>query len=117
METVMEVLKILANTASVFFAISASLVFLHCFYDTGFLWTPKKLWFILAYAVLDSLCINLSYEMSWLSYLVLLLQAIVAVYDYRGKKLRGFCRFLILHTIVAVTPTLISTAGSMLISP
>ena len=117
METVIEVLKILANTASVFFAISASLVFLHCFYDTGFLWTPKKLWFILAYAVLDSLCINLSYEMSWLSYLVLLLQAIVAVYDYRGKKLLGFCRFLILHTIVAVTPTLISMAGSMLISP
>ena len=31
METVIEVLKILANTASVFFAISASLVFLHCF--------------------------------------------------------------------------------------
>lgn len=72
-------------------------VFLHCFYDANFQWPRKKMLLALAYMVVDViivLCGGSGFRgISDIVFLVL------ALYDYKGKKWKGFLRWVLLYFI------------------
>lgn len=79
------------------YAICAStIVFLHCFYDAGFLWNKKKALLILAGAVVEAvLTFAFGSDMFWLGLFIYVAYGILAVSDYKGKKVKAAWRFIV----------------------
>lgn len=81
-----------------FFAMSAGVLFLHCFFDTGFRWNGKKMWFILISSLLQGATNLIPRRMLFLDFLPIalaVLEMIVLTWDYNGKRFTGFKRLLL----------------------
>lgn len=88
--------NVLLNAICLFFINAATVVFLHVFYDVGFLWHKKKaLLFLLvsvAQIVLDLAIYSFSFMFGLIMYIPL---AIFATYDYNGKKIGASLRYIL----------------------
>lgn len=100
-----------------FLSIAAVIVFLHCFYDDYFLWTGKKALFILGYALASAILLFCFGIQSVYLTIVGLVLPFIVLYDYRGKKIKGFLKFLVAYGIINVCMACISLNSYMLIMP
>lgn len=96
----MEVLSVILSTLNDFFAAAAILVFLHCFYDSRYLWSGKKALFLfsviaLFYTVAAIVGLNELFLIP-----LIFIEVFGAIYDYRGKKLLGAIRFMLVLFLV-----------------
>lgn len=115
MDIVPLILKIVLDATVHFFMMADIIIFLRCFYDPNFQWTAKKsvilLVYSLAYATIThTLSTDLLVYSGWLA--GILLYAIV-LYDYRGKRLRGFLRFIWVYYVIGISAALVSEIGSV----
>ena len=81
-----------------FFINAAGIVFLHCFYDTGFIWNRKKFLLFLSGAIVQFglyLTFPGDTQTTIIDCAFVLIYCFIAVFDYRGKKWSGIWRFLI----------------------
>ena len=100
-----------------FFSIAAVIVFLHCFYDDRFLWTGKKTLYYIGYALASVFLMDFfGYESMYTS-IVTLTTPFIAVYDYRGSKVKGFLKFLVAYGVIVMCTLFISFNSYMLIMP
>ena len=119
-----DILSILLGGLGSFFCVSAYLVFLHCFYDTGYKWHWKKACLILLCAIAGSAVTFFAYRNESLVVLLTIVEVIVflckcvaVIYDYEGKKLRGMVRFLFLSLIVEELMGTMAIMSASLILP
>lgn len=119
MNPAMTVLNFIFNSAYIFFYVAALCVFLHCFYDTGFRWHWKKAIPLLAVAFLDSaiLCFTSQLLYFFVSNILLALQVLIAVYDYRGKKIFAILRFVPSAYIITACTSFVGIIGAYLFLP
>lgn len=124
MDIVNNLLLGLLQAAFSFFCVSAYLVFLHCFYDTGYLWHKKKAVCLALCVILEGLLAAFSLRIdslgilsSVISLVSFLLKCFLVAYDYPGKKLRALLRFLLLSTIVETCAGMIIESGAALFLP
>lgn len=119
MDPAMTILNFIFNSAYIFFYVAALCVFLHCFYDTGFRWHWKKAIPLLAVAFLDSaiLCFTSQLLYLFVSNLLIALQVLIAVYDYRGKKIFAVLRFVPAAYIITACTSLIGIVSAYLLLP
>ena len=117
MEIFVKALKFVFETGYVFFLLSAITVFLHCFYDRGFLWHKKKVFWFLGVGLVDAACYVF---LPSLVYLILnnyitVLATIAVLYDYKGRKIFGVLKFVPAYIAISMATASISLIGSSLI--
>ena len=119
MDIALQIFRFIFHTGMNFFAAAATLVFLHCFYDTGFQWTKKKILPLVIISLLDALIYQLCGEILYTMLCVIpqLFITIIAVYDFRGKKIWAGIRYYLVFLILTSTPSLLSTLAGILFSP
>ncbi len=94
MEQTVRILSILFGITSSFYTTAALIVFLHCFHDTRFIWNRKKA-VILGVLTLAEALVNIIWADNLIPALLMLFAyCIIPVYDYEGKKIRAFLRFV-----------------------
>lgn len=75
------------------------IVFLHCFYDRGFLWNKKKaillLLYLLAMTVIERFIREFELLYGVLSFAFLILETVIILYDYSGKWYKGLARWIL----------------------
>lgn len=111
----MEILNFLSSTACSFFTTSAILVFLHCFHDTRYQWTFKKGILLLIFCGLQT--VATTYLGEAISYLFIPLEFFIVTYDYKGKKILGYLRYLPFSLSMLFTTIFISFIGAYLLYP
>ena len=113
----LEVLYVVLTATYSFFCVCAYLVFLHCFYDPGFQWHKRKAAILAGVLLVTDALAVFSPLGGWVDIVRVIFLFSIAIYDYQGKKLRGFFRLLLTSTIIEACFSVITTIGTYLIVP
>lgn len=100
--------------------IAAVTIFLHCFYDTNFLWSGKKTLWLCLYTLLDLVAVFCVWGTKAMDYLWMLETPIILVivlYDYQGKKFRALWRYLWAMLIAYICITMVAMNATMVLFP
>ncbi len=114
---VMDILKVLFGITTTFFTAAAILVFLHCFYDTGYRWTRKKAILILVLSVVYELVTILTKNELIASMILLVPEFFIITYDYPGKKWRGYWGYVVINLSFVIALSSIADIGALLTHP
>lgn len=109
MEMFLDVAGMLLQIPSLFFRFAAIIVFLHCFYDCGFLWHRKKVLYFLPCLVLDCASLYLGIAGELLSLVAMVLEFVIILYDYTGKWYKGVWRFFLAFLLATFCETAVDT--------
>ena len=117
MDIIRKILPYIVNQCTAFFVIAAVIVFLHCFYDSGFRWNRKKVLFMLAYLLVDAVLMFFLGTESIYPYFLQIVLIYIVIRDYKGKKIKGIIRFFVTYYIIAFCSITVSLNGYMLFYP
>ena len=104
-----DIAGMLLQVPSLFFRYAAIIVFLHCFYDCGFLWHRKKALYFLPCLVLEYISLYLGIVGEILSLIPLVLEFVIILYDYSGKWYKGFGRFFLAFSLTIFCESTVDT--------
>lgn len=107
------------NGTQEFFKTASIIVFLRCFYDSGFQWNRKKAILILLGTILFilSFLLNISVISALFYFFSLLALMIIPIYDYQGKKIIGFLRYECVYLLFQILASVISLVAAYYILP
>lgn len=109
MDIFWDIAGMLLQIPSLLFRYAAVIVFLHCFYDCGFLWHRKKVLYFLLCLVLEHICLHLGIVGEILSLVMVVLEFVIILYDYSGKWYKGFWRFFLAFCLTIFCESTIDT--------
>lgn len=146
MNIALEILSITLSTASTFFITAVCIMFLRCFYDSGFQWNKKKVILLSVYYLIYTVLTVLLYTLvmsddmvafmteenienimpdeillpdavllivvSVVSLLPAVAEFVLVLYDYQGKKWRGFLRYFWVSGVIGICTSMVDDTGS-----
>lgn len=90
-----------------YFVIGSLILFLHCFYDTGYVWNKRKAFLLFILSVIR-IIVNLL-DLVVVDGILFVTYFVIGLYDYNGKKLIGTVRFIITYYLIISLATAITT--------
>ena len=89
-----------------YFVIGSLILFLHCFYDTGYVWNKRKAFLLFILSIIR-IIVNLS-DLIVVDRILFVTYFVIGLYDYNGKKLVGAVRFIITYYLIISLATAIT---------